>query len=161
MQLDREFFQFRASARMKAPDDRILVLLGQPIERGHDPNQTLWDIHILGAVGGDQEKLSLSDPQSIQDITAVDIGLVMLQNFENRIAGDKDSLVVDPFAEQVHAATLDIRQQPGTRMIDDLPIPLLGYPEVKTTIAGLHVKDRYAFLLGHNRGQSAVGIAQD
>src|SRR5437867_13192488 len=118
MQLDREFFQFRASARMKAPDDRILVLLGQPIERGHNPNQTLWDIHILGAVGGDQEKLSLSDPQSIQDITAVNIGLIILQDFENRIAGDKDSLIADPFAEQIHATALDIWQQPGTCMID-------------------------------------------
>src|SRR3989442_367642 len=161
MQFNREFFQFRASARMKAPDDRILVLLGQPIESRNDPHQTLWNIHILSAVSGDQEKLSLSDPQSIQYITAVDVALVMRQDFEDRVAGDKDPFIADAFVEQVHTTALDIRQQPGTRMIDDLPVPFLRHPEIETTIAGLHVKDRYAFLLGHKRGQSAVGIAQD
>src|SRR2546428_12284151 len=78
MQLNREFFQFRASARVKAPDHRIVGFPSQPIESGHDSQQTLRHIHIFCTVSCDQEKLSLSDPQSIQHITGQDVSPVML-----------------------------------------------------------------------------------
>ena len=46
-------------------------------------------------------------------------------------------------------------------MVDDAAVGLLGKVLVKTSVARLHVEDRYFQALGGNRGQGGIGVAQN
>ena len=63
-------------------------------------------------MGRHQEKLAFLDAQPTQDATAVNLGLVVFQDFEDRVAGDKYSCSVDSFLQQVEPTILHIGKQP-------------------------------------------------
>ena len=78
------------------------------------------------------------------------------------VAGDDDSLIPDPFGQQIRTARLRGREQEIGEVVRDDPVVLLGHSPVIAAETGFDVHDRYfTGICGERRRQDGVGVALD
>src|SRR5207245_829124 len=78
----------------------------------------------------------------------------------DRIADHVDPLAFDPFPDEITIASMRIGKQHCARVVNDTPVNLLWHSVVETTVAGLHVEDRYGHPFSENRNQAAIRVAE-
>src|SRR6185295_17451148 len=118
-------------------------------------------IHIFLTVYRDQKELLRFEFETAEHVRRVNPILIVLDNFEDGIARDKDAMSVETFTQQVHAAALSVWHEHITAVIDDAPVYFFRYPIVITAIAGLHVINRNAQSLGGHCREGAVRVPEN
>ena len=115
---------------------------------------------IFFAMAADDEIAVVLQRELLQDRRFLDLRLVVTQYLAHRRTGLDHRVWRASLLQEVAARVLGIGQIDVGDVIDDLAIDLLRHALVEAAVAGLHVEDRDLAPLGRDRGQTAVGVAE-
>src|SRR6266478_3246884 len=107
---------------MRAHYDRNSILLLDPIQCRCEAPKTAFDIHVFRSVEGDEEVACRLQVQLVQNRGTVNLRLVILEDFENRVAGHIDALARNSFPQEILATLLRVWKKNIRGMVDDATI---------------------------------------
>lgn len=161
VQLEARGLQALAGARVAGVQDRHVVPLGQGIDRGEQAREVRLGVYVLLAVGGQQHVALRLQAELGEDIGGLDLLKVGAKHLGHGRARDVGALRGAAGVLEVAAGVLGVGQVDVGDHVDDAAVGLLGQALVLAAVARLHVEDGDMQALGRDRGQAAVGVAQD
>ena len=127
------------------------------------PSSRGLHIHVLGAMGGNEEIIPGGEAHPVQDSRLLLCDLAVLVHcIDNRITGHEDLLLIDPFLQQVVARQFRRGEEIIGDMISHNAVDLFRHPPVETPEPCFHVPDRdMEFCRRKRTGKDRIRIALD
>ncbi len=150
-----------ARPRVRGDDDACPQRSCTACRQSSSMRKRVGRVDVLLAVGADEEVAAAARARGVQDVRGLDLRTEVLQHLPHGRAGQEDAPGVQPLGEQVAPGVLGVDEVEVGDVVDQPPVGLLRHVLVEAAVAGLHVVDGDPHPLGHQRGDAAVGVAQD
>ena len=145
------------AARVATVQNWHVVLFGHLVDGGKEAHEVLLGVDVFFAVGAEQNVLALFEAKTFVNVTRLDCGQILVQNFGHGAAGHVCAFLWQAAIGQVTASVFGVGHVHIADDVHDAAVGLFGQAFVLATVAGFHVENRDVQTLCGNGRKAAVG----
>ena len=160
IELETGRFEAFSASGVAGIQDRHIVLLCHPIDRGEEADEISVVVDVFFAMSGKQDIFAFFEAEPLMDVGAHDLVKILVQDLGHRGARDIGAFLRQAAVGEVTPGMLRIRQVDIADDVDDAAVGFLWQAFVLAAVSGLHVENRNVQAFRPNHGEAAVGIAK-